>query len=50
MRDIAVKFALTLTVAILVAGCQGLYVAGDAGPHSTRSSTEPMRSAAPPGR
>ena len=36
---------LTLAAAGLLLGCQGMYVAGDAGPHSTRANTEvqPLR-------
>jgi hypothetical protein len=36
----AAKFALPLAAVLLVvlAGCQGVYVAGDAGPHSSRDS------------
>jgi hypothetical protein len=35
------KFALPLAaLAVLLAGCQGLYVAGDAGPHDTSATRE----------
>lgn len=37
----AAKFALPLAaIAALLAGCQGLYVAGDAGPHDTSATRE----------
>ncbi len=37
----AAKFALPLVaIAALLVGCQGMYVAGDAGPHTTTSTRE----------
>jgi hypothetical protein len=37
---IAAKFALPLAAVLtLLAGCQGVYVAGDAGPHASQAST-----------
>jgi hypothetical protein len=40
----AAKFALPLVAVVFVlAGCQGMYVAGDAGPHSTSDARESPR-------
>ena len=45
----AAKFAVpVLAILVMLAGCQGMYVAGDAGPHSSRVTTE--GSAAPGNR
>jgi hypothetical protein len=39
-KRFAAKFALPLAAVLtLLAGCQGVYVAGDAGPHSSQTST-----------
>jgi hypothetical protein len=36
----AAKFALPIAAILtLMAGCQGVYVAGDAGPHASQAST-----------
>ena len=50
MRKFPVGIVLLVTIPILVSACQGLYVAGDAGPHSTRATTEPSRLSPPRNR